>query len=191
MSVWSYIEGTIDVCGRGRTQPEIEYVLKTVLQHLPVVSGSERNMSAHICMRSGFDSYVSHDEFWQNPIPNYVDRYGCQTTGMAIQHNYIIVVEGNLRDAEGRETYRQFIRWLSRLSKRILVSNVLVRIWDTDGDNWVIDEPEGNCKFLDTYPDYGEPCWTDYLLWEHDKNSWYPKRMEAQFRGGKSGEKDG
>lgn len=95
----------------------------------------------------------------------------------------IIVVEGNLRDAEGRETYKQFVRWLSRLSKRIPVSNVLVRIWDTDGDSWIIDEPEGDCKFLGVYPDYEELCWTDYLLWERDKDSWYPKRMDAQFRG--------
>ena len=44
MSWWTYVHGTIVVSPMGRTQAEKRYILDTVLEHLPVVSGSERDI---------------------------------------------------------------------------------------------------------------------------------------------------
>mgnify|MGYP007038472573 CR=1 FL=1 len=41
MSCWTEIRGTIKVEPFGRTQEEMEFILKTVLNHLPLVRGSE------------------------------------------------------------------------------------------------------------------------------------------------------
>lgn len=59
MSMWTYVSGTIQVYVSGRTQPEIEYVLKTVLNHLPKVTGSEEDMRVYINRRYGH-SMSSH-----------------------------------------------------------------------------------------------------------------------------------
>lgn len=44
MSMWTYIRGIIEVCPFGRTQAEDEYILKTVLSHLPKVTGNKNDM---------------------------------------------------------------------------------------------------------------------------------------------------
>ncbi len=48
MSHWTYISGIVEVCPIGNTQPQKRYILDTVLEHLPVVSGSEGNMKVHV-----------------------------------------------------------------------------------------------------------------------------------------------
>ena len=39
MSHWTFITGVVEVTPAGETQPQLRYVLDTVLEHLPVVSG--------------------------------------------------------------------------------------------------------------------------------------------------------
>ena len=40
MSWWTHIRGPVEVSVPGRTQAEIDYILQTVLDHLPRVTGS-------------------------------------------------------------------------------------------------------------------------------------------------------
>lgn len=51
MSHWTYVSGLIRVSPTGRTQPEKRYVLETVLEHLPAVSGSEGYMDTYIIQK--------------------------------------------------------------------------------------------------------------------------------------------
>lgn len=51
MSYWTYINGTITVRPMGRTQPEKRYILETVLNHLPRVTGSEGDMNTYIIQK--------------------------------------------------------------------------------------------------------------------------------------------
>lgn len=51
MSSWTYITGTITVSPIGRTQAEKRYILDTVLAHLPIVSGSERDMNVYVIQK--------------------------------------------------------------------------------------------------------------------------------------------
>ena len=45
MSFWTYLTGTVTVRPMGRTQAEKRYILDTVLEHLPLVTGSEKDMN--------------------------------------------------------------------------------------------------------------------------------------------------
>lgn len=63
MSYWTYVNGTITVSPMGRTQAEKEYILKTVLNHLPLVTGSERDMNVYIIQKNGSNTCSSCDEF--------------------------------------------------------------------------------------------------------------------------------
>lgn len=75
MSHWTYINGTITVMPMGRTQPEKRYILDTVLDHLPIVSGSEADMEVYVIQKRGHDSSSSCDEFGQ-VTNNLTDFYG-------------------------------------------------------------------------------------------------------------------
>ena len=65
MSSWTYVHGTIVVSPLGRTQHEKRYILETVLDHLPVVTGSERDMEVYVIQKRGYNSSSSSDEFFE------------------------------------------------------------------------------------------------------------------------------
>lgn len=48
MSYWSFVHGTVTVLPFGRTQAEKRYLLDTVLDHLPKVTGSEGDMNIYL-----------------------------------------------------------------------------------------------------------------------------------------------
>lgn len=39
--MWTYVQGLIELGAPGRTQAEKDYILQTVINHLPKVTGSE------------------------------------------------------------------------------------------------------------------------------------------------------
>ena len=52
MSNWTHIQGIIDTYPIGRTQEEMDYILKTVLKHLPVIQGWEGELETYIVVPS-------------------------------------------------------------------------------------------------------------------------------------------
>lgn len=66
MSMWTHLQGVIEVRPMCRTDIESRYILETVLAHLPKVTGSERDMRINI-VQPDFTakSYSEHtyDEF--------------------------------------------------------------------------------------------------------------------------------
>lgn len=199
MSLWTYINGTVTVSPMGRTQEEKEYILKTVLNHLPLVTGSEEDMHVDVLLKkSGCRSSCSHDEF-QMMTNNLVDRYGCKNRDkgwMNMYEDYIIVVHGSLRDRVFEETYKEFIKWLTRLSKRVDVRDVLVQINgdDLSGNGFrkeIITNKEVSRHFDTQFGqmfenpswcnDDGEPNWCEYLMWEANKGSGLPRLLEYKY----------
>lgn len=189
MSWWSYIHGTIVVFPTGRTQAEKRYILDTVLDHLPRVTGSERDMNVYVIQKNGHNSSSSHDEFGQR-TNNLFDRYGYKNREhgwLQMQDEYILVVDGSLRDREFEETFRAFQKWLIRLSKRVTVKSVLVKINDYDKSKLIQDEC-GYYWSLFEYPygsrgkETGEPAWYEYLLWQPmNNNRMYPKILGYKY----------
>ena len=182
MSVWSYVQGTIEVSVPGRTQPEIDYILQTVLDHLPRVTGSERDMMVYAVRHQYAGRSCPRDEFGQH-TNNLVDIYGNKSSSrgwMNTQDRYSLVLVGHFRDRMFEETHREFMKWLCRLSKRLQVVSVLVRI---DGDfnmSLVIDAPSWDnpyCSMFE-YPSYGkddrEPAWYEHLMWKKWKDTSLP-----------------
>ena len=189
MSWWSYIHGTIVVSPMGRTQAEKRYILDTVLDHLPRVTGSERDMNVYVIQKNGHNSSSSHDEFGQR-TNNLFNRYGYKNREhgwLQMQDEYILVVDGSLRDREFEETFRAFQKWLIRLSKRVTVKSVLVKINDYDKSKLIQDEC-GYYWSLFEYPygsrgnETGEPAWYEYLLWQPmNNNRMYPKILGYKY----------
>ena len=123
MSWWTYIHGTVSVRPMGRTQAEKRYILETVLDHLPLVTGSERDMNVYIIQKNGYDSSSSHTEFGE-----WGGYRKWKTLSTETQNEYILVVDGSFRDRVFEETYKEFQKWLCRLAKRVGVEDVLVEV---------------------------------------------------------------
>ena len=191
MSYWTHILGVIKVSPIGRTQHEKTYILNTVLDHLPLVTGSERNMDVLVNVDPHHDCSSSHDElgFRTN---NLTDCYGDRTRrhGMLrTSGNYYLTIFGDFRDRMFNQTFREFEKWLCRLSKRVYVDEVNVTItaddrrkpyhilenrWDNPYEK-MFEDPSW-CASSD-----GEPNWCEYLMWEGDRYSGLPIQYEYKY----------
>ena len=179
MSNWAHIHGTIQLDVQGRTQHEKEYILRTVLDHLPVIAGSENDMDIYVIKKNGYTTGDNIDEF-EEKTNNLVDRYGKKDREygeMCLQSKYMLLVDGALRDRESKDVYRDFIKWLTRLSKRIEVEEVNVKIYDLWYYNkYLIIDEERKWAKLYVYSQ-NEVNWTNYLQWD------YPKDENGKFAG--------
>lgn len=204
MSSWTYIQGTITVSPIGRTQTEKRYILDTVLAHLPIVSGSEKDMDVYVIQKNGYNGSSSCDEFGER-TNNLVDWHGNRTRSRGMlrtQDEYILVVDAALRDREFDETYREFIKWLVRLDKRVMIDNVLVQISGYDKSTIIKDHCVQNEKysyqnvffilFEDTswIRDDGEVNWCEYMLYSRAKNSFYPMMLAYKYFNDKENDKE-
>lgn len=198
MSNWTYVKGTVEVSPMGRTQAEKRYILETVLNHLPIVEGSEDDMHVYIIQKDGHNSSCSCDEFGESTDKG-TDWHGNRTgrRGMfRTQDNYILVVDGALRDTEFDGTYRAFQKWLCRLAKRIDICNVLVDISDYQKSVIVKDRNISKEKYSwDTAygqmfekpswcygkDEFGEPNWCEFMLYDKAKNSDYPMLLGYKY----------
>ena len=199
MSNWVQIRGSVFLSVQGRTQHEKDYILNTVLDHLPIVSGSEKNMKPFIIRDNDPNSFKSYDEhgFMTN---NLTDRYGdrnFKTGCLRKSDRYIIAIWASLRDRLFEESFREFQKWLCRLAKRIYIEDVLVSI---DGYSEIekkyktyiintfksdsFDYLENSYGKMFEYPRRNkddEPAWYEYLMWDAVKGTEYPKKLAEKY----------
>ena len=135
MSWWTFVTGVIRVSTPARTTEQAEYIVKTVLNRLPQVTGSERNMRVSITPSLYEHESQDWDEFGKR-TKNLVDGY------LDIYPAFLLTVEGDLRDMKANETYREFVKWLCRLAKRIGVDDVCVKITDNFTKEIMITNPK-------------------------------------------------
>lgn len=180
MSWWTHIRGTIEVEVFGRTQAESRYILESVLDHLPRVTGSEGDMNVYITQEAGYTHYSSVDEFGLC-TNNLKDDYGDKTRQrgwLRTQSKYMLTVEGDLRDREFEETKREFMKWICRLAKRLMVNWVVVKI--KAYDQALVISNAGPYEDMYEWRD-GEKRWTDYLHWERDPKSDMPLKLVDKY----------
>lgn len=204
MSSWVYINGTITVSPIGCTQAQKRYVLDTVLEHLPLVTGSEKDMDVYVIQKNGHNSSCSCDEFGER-TNNLIDWYGNKTRSrgsLRTQDEYILVVDAALRDREFDQTYREFMKWLVRLGKRVLIYNVLVKINGYNKSTIIKDYYVQNEKYswqnvfdnLFENPswtnDDGEVNWCEYMLYPRAKDSDYPMMLAYKYFNDKANDKE-
>lgn len=154
MSFWTKITGTIKVSPMGRTQHEKDYILKTVLDHLPMVTGSEHDMNIYINQCRGYESHFSCNELEEKCM--YQKRRYNYNNYMTVQDEYLLTVDGYLRDRLDSDTVREFSKWLCRLAKRIVVLDVCVTISGNNVTTFNTFE-QGNPY----YQMFEDPSWTD------------------------------
>lgn len=152
MSNWTYIRGLIELDVPGRTQAEMDYILQTVIDHLPKVTGSEGAMDIHIVRAYGHNSWQNFDEFY-----NRVEDFKTQS-------RYFIVLDGSLRDRYYEDTFKELNKFLNRLAKRLIVESTYVRLHDY-GINY------NSYTFTNKNNCYGQMFendnpWYNYLMWE-------------------------
>lgn len=180
MSWWTHVKGVVEVDVPGRTQAEIRYVLESVLDHLPRVTGSEGDMNVYIAQEAGHNCSSSCDEFGLR-TNNLKDLHGFKSAKcgwLETQGMYMLTVEGDLRDREFEETKREFSKWLCRLAKRLNVYSVVVKIWSYD-QTMVISKAQPYDDMFEWHD--GDKRWVDYLFWERDPQSYWPLKLANKY----------
>ena len=138
MSSWSYVLGTIKVVGVGRTDEEMEFMLKTTLNHLPRVTGSEGDMQVFLNKSNSIICRTFSDEFGNKS--NLSKSF--ETHDM-----FLITVYGSLRDRDFERTLREFSKWFYRLASRTNICDYCIHIQCYDrhytmtGDRYVKEFP--------------------------------------------------
>lgn len=188
MSHWTHVIGTLRVSPMGRTQPEKRYILETVLAHLPLVTGSERDMEIHINVGGGASSSSSCDEFDMCTDKGIDMYYGVRKDRggwFDMEEDYLLTLVGNLRDREFEETFREFQKWIIRLAKRVTVDEICVKIWAEYGQQIIISDPTPYRDMFE-WPSWcrdsnGEPNWCEYLMWSRWKNTPLPLELIYKY----------
>ena len=195
MSMWTYLCGTVIVRPMGRTQEEKEYILKSVINHLPLVTGSERDMNVYVIQKNGDSSSSSCDEFGE-VTNNLVDSYGNKSRDrgwLRTQDEYILVVDGSFRDRMFDQTFREFVKWLCRLGKRVDIEDVLVEVKGYDKSTIIRNTYIQRKKYsyrkvfgeLFENPswcnDTGESNWCEFMMYDRAKNSDYPMLLAYKY----------
>lgn len=192
MSYWTEVNGTITVVPMGRTQAEKRYILETVLDHLPRVTGSEGDMDVYVIQKNGFDCCSSHTEFGE-----WGGYKNWKTLSTEMQSEYILVVNAALRDREFEQTYREFMKWLVRLCKRVGCEDVLVEVKGYDKSTIIknrnIQRKKYSFKsvFDDLFEEpswynrkngeHKEPNWCEYLMYDRAKDSSFPMMLAYKY----------
>ena len=149
MSSWTYVQGLIELDVPGRTQAEKDYILQTVIDHLPKVTGSERNMEIHTVRAYGHDMWSNRDE-----LDNLALDFKTQS-------RYFLVLDGNLRDRYYEDTFKELNKFLNRLAKRLIVDSAYVHLSDYYRSCTFTNKNDCYSRMFDN-----ENPWYDYLMWE-------------------------
>jgi len=172
MSIWTKIHGVIAVSVPGRTQHECDYILRSILDHLPVVEGSEGDMEFFINLNKPNVS-CSHDEygFMTNNLTTRYGRKGRRFGWLSYGDTYTITISSSLRDMNLSETLKQFNKWICRLAKRLMVCDVIIRLQDDYSGSYIIDNASRYfCMY--EWPSWckesgGKPAWWEHLMWDN------------------------
>lgn len=151
MSSWTYIQGLIELDVPGRTQAEKNYILQTVIDHLPKVTGSEKSMNIYTIQTAGHDSWQNFDEFY-----NLVEDFRTQS-------RYFLVLDGSLRDRYYKDIFKELNKFLNRLAKRLIVDSVYVRLYDYNHSYTFTNKNDCYGKMFEN-----DNPWYNYLMWEFE-----------------------
>lgn len=158
MSMWTYVRGLIELGVPGRTQAEKDYILQTVINHLPKVTGSEGDMDIHTVRAYGHDMWSNRDE---------LDNFSLD---FKTQSRYFLVLDGSLRDRWYEDTFKELNKFLNRLAKRIYIESMYVNLLGISPKSrtFTFHKPrmftnENNCysRMFEQ-----EDPWYNYLMWE-------------------------
>lgn len=127
MSVWTHIRGMVTVSAMlSESQADMDYQVNKTLEHLPLITGSEGNLKPYVVRKRGYNFSSTVDEY--NNQSNLTNSESGRM--FESQTDYVLVLHESLRDKGFAETYKEVVKWLCRLSKRIWVKDVCINIVD-------------------------------------------------------------
>ena len=106
------------------------------------------------------------------------------------EKRYILetAVNGAFRDREFYETFREFMKWICRLAKRVSINSILVKIKGYDKEYVINDSCDYDSPYsqMEEYPSWceesnGEPCWAEHLMCDKAKDSDYPMLLAYKY----------
>lgn len=124
MSSWTYVVGAIEVDTYGRTSAESIYIAQSVVDHLPKITGGERDANIYVNLVDGYNSGCSHDEFGNYSNLSNRNQYKMFES----QTKVVITINGSLRDRHFIETIREATSFINRLSKRLDVIHGTLKV---------------------------------------------------------------
>jgi hypothetical protein len=166
-----FIYGMIEVSPMGRTQIEKRYILETVLEHLPKIK-----MKVNIIQRDGYTCSCNCDEFGINLEKKNLEKKSLKNRKncslIKLQDNYFLIIEG-------KTNMKQLQKWLCRLSKRVIIINVMINI-----NNIIIQNTNEVYTKMFEEPSWcsDDNNWCEYLMWDRSDNSDYPIKLEYKLR---------
>lgn len=130
MSTCTHVLGTMEIDVYGCAQYECEYNLKKVLEHLPIVYGSEENMYITSFIKPGYGTVSSNtDEFdnFSNLAKNGKGKL------FEFQTRYILVLSGDLWDTTYEQTYRSIVKCIRKIIKNFFLVSMNINIYEEFG----------------------------------------------------------
>ena len=171
MSLWTHVFGMIEVNSYENSPSRSRCAVEVVLEHQPKVTGSEGNMNVSLLATPGSYDWSSCNEFgeWRDG-------------GIKIPNQYIIILSGDLRDRTFEQTKRELTKWLVRLSKRLWVRKILVRLDGECGESLVFHDarPFSDMNEIDLDID-GEIPWLAHLFSDYDPYTGYPLGLLEKY----------
>ena len=110
-----------------------------------------------------------------------------------MQDEYILVVDGSFRDREFDQTFREFMKWICRLGKRVDIEDVLVEVkgydksivirnYNIQGKKYSYHKVfDGLFEDPSWCNDTGEPNWCEFMMYDRAKNSDYPMLLAYKY----------
>ena len=134
MSNWVNIQGVINVCVKGKTNHEILYIINEIVDYLPIVRGSERDMDIKIVPL--YATYSRSDDKYGNDRHDILYRESWRE----IITNYQLVINGDLRDTKFKIALKELSKTLTRLSNKCCIDNILISISENGHKKYIISE---------------------------------------------------
>lgn len=110
MSIWTHINGVIEAETFASTNAQALYIVQSVVDHLPKITGSEGNADYFVNLENGYTT----------------STYAGGRCISKTQSHVLITIHGDLRDRAFEGTLRETTKALARLSKRLFVLSCVV-----------------------------------------------------------------
>lgn len=137
MGIWTNIRGTIYCSPAGATPEEQEYILKTVLRHLPKVNPyktrRDNMFETYINRINQPQGFKAWDEFGNDSNLTDYDDY-CYKA-FSCDYSFVITLYGMFRSDNQSDVLKRFEKWLCRFSKRVLVDYLSIDIGESCGES--------------------------------------------------------
>lgn len=139
MSLWCYVRGLIVADTFAEYTPAALYRAQCVVDHLPRITGSERDAQLYVTTKCGNNQFTyGWDELHQYSNLGGGRRRNC----FEAQSEVLISICGDLRDRWLPQTLPEVTRALARLASRLFIDSCIVSVEDDCGQKFLFNNPK-------------------------------------------------